>query len=225
MKVIAVIPAFDECETIARVAYEAKRLVDEVIVVDDGSTDETFNEAQETCVIRHQINRGKGDALRTGFEEALKRHADIIVTLDADGQHDPNEILKLIRPILNDKADLAIGRRDRNSMRLIRRLSNVLCSKILRLFGLDLYDTQCGFRAYSRKTILTLLPQIRSHRYVAETEYLIKAKKAQLSILDTPIATIESSKSNIKPLRDTLQFACFVLGELLTGLRLKAFGK
>lgn len=212
MKVVAVIPAFNEQETIARVVSDSKRLVDEVVVVDDGSTDETFGEAQEAHVVRHQANRGKGDALRTGFKEAIKKQADVVVTLDADGQHDPQEISKIIQPVVDDRADLVVGRRERSLMRFPRRLSNLLCSWILTAFGVELYDTQCGFRAYSREAALLLLLRSRKARYIAETEFLIEAVKANLRILDVPITTIQSTKSGIRPLGDTAQFLGFILG-------------
>ena len=211
MKVIAVIPAFNEQKTIAKVVSDSKRFVDDVIVVDDGSTDETFGEAQEAHVVRHQVKRGKGGALRTGFAEALRKGAEIIVTLDGDGQHDPQEIPRIVQPVLDERADLVVGRRQRSLMCFLRRLSNMLCSRILSWFGVRLYDTQCGFRAYSRKTVLPLLRRAAKSGYDAETEFLIEAEKAQLDVVDVPVATIPSNRSSIRPLRDTVQFIRLIL--------------
>lgn len=224
MKVVAVIPAFNEQETIAKVVPDSKRFVDEVVVVDDGSTDETFREAQEAHVVRHQVKRGKGDALRTGFAEALRKGAEIIVTLDADGQHDPREIPKIIQPVLDGRADLVVGRREGALMFFSRRLSNTLCSSMLTLFGLELYDTQCGFRAYSRQAVLLLLQRSKKEGYIAETEFLVEAKKFDLEILDVPIRTIQPSKSSIRAVRDTAQFLSFILRKLFASLRLKLEG-
>ena len=128
MKIVSVIPAFKEQETIVRVVSETKRYVDEVIIIDDGSTDETFAKAQEAGVLllKHRENKGKGEALRTGFKRALELGADVIVTLDADAQHDPNEIPRLLLPIAEARADLVVGDREKRGMPWIRKLSNAM---------------------------------------------------------------------------------------------------
>ena len=213
MKIISVIPAFNEEETIARVVFETERYVDEVIVVDDGSTDETFAKAQEAeaLVLKHPDNKGKGDALRTGFKAALTLSPDVIVTLDADAQHDPNEIPKLLLPIIEANADVVVGAREKRGMPWIRRLSNSLTSLILHFLGLNLPDTQCGFRVWTKSALETI--QTKAPRYVAETVMLIQAHKRGLRIVDIPIRTIKSKKSSIKPLRDTVDFLYYVLLE------------
>lgn len=213
MKIISVIPAFNEEETIARVVSETERYVDEVIVVDDGSTDETFARAQEAeaLVLKHPDNKGKGDALRTGFKAALTLSPDVIVTLDADAQHDPNEIPKLLLPIIEANADVVVGAREKRGMPWIRRLSNSLTSLILHFLGLNLPDTQCGFRVWTKSALETI--QTKAPRYVAETVMLIQAHKRGLRIVDIPIRTIKSKKSSIKPLRDTVDFLYYVLLE------------
>jgi len=213
LKIISVIPAFNEEETIARVVSETERYVDEVIVVDDGSTDETFAKAQEAeaLVLKHPDNKGKGDALRTGFKRALTLSPDVIVTLDADAQHDPNEIPKLLVPIIEANADVVVGAREKRGMPWIRRLSNSLTTLILHLLGLNLRDTQCGFRVWTKIALETI--QTKAPRYVAETVMLIQAHKRGLRIVNIPIRTIKSKKSSIKPLRDTVEFLYYVLLE------------
>jgi len=221
-----VIPAFNEEETIVRVVCETKRYVDHVIVVDDGSADETFVEAQEAgaLVLAHRKNRGKGEALRTGFKRALELGADVIVTLDADAQHDPNEIPKLLLPITEARADVVVGSRVKQSMPWIRRLSNALATMCLRFLGLKLLDTQCGFRAWTSKALETV--QTQAPRYVAESAMLVQAHKKGFRIVGVPITTINAAKSSINPLRDTVQFLDFTLKELFASLRIsKAFGK
>jgi len=226
MKVTAVIPAYTEEETVSRVVSESKRYVDEVIVVDDGSVDETFVEAQEAgaLVLAHQKNKGKGEALRTGFKRALELGADVIVTLDADAQHDPNEIPKLLLPIIEANADVVVGSREKQGMPWIRRLSNALATMCLRFLGLKLLDTQCGFRAWTSKALETV--QTQAPRYVAESAMLLQAHNKGFRIVGVPITTINAAKSSISPIRDTVQFLDFTLKELFASLRIsKAFGK
>ena len=108
---LALLPAYDNEETIARVVLLAQRHVDEVVVVDDGSHDMTALIAERigAKVLRHDRNLGKGAALRTGFDYARQSGADLVVTLDSDGQHDPNDIPNVVDPILRHEADIVIG--------------------------------------------------------------------------------------------------------------------
>ncbi|MEM2613688.1 MAG: glycosyltransferase family 2 protein, partial [Nitrososphaerota archaeon] len=112
-KVIACIPAYNEEKTIAKVILKTKKYVDKVIVCDDGSIDMTAEiaEALGAEVIRHERNMGYGAAISSLFKKAVEEGADIMVTLDGDGQHDPDEIPKLIKPIVEDEADVVIGSR------------------------------------------------------------------------------------------------------------------
>jgi len=111
--IVAVLPAFNEQRTIAEVILKTEKNVDRVVVVDDGSSDLTAEVAERlgATVIRHKRNIGYGAALRSGFEHALKLNPKVVVTLDTDGQHDPNEIPNLVKPILEGKADVVIGSR------------------------------------------------------------------------------------------------------------------
>ncbi|EHR79127.1 glycosyl transferase [Thermococcus litoralis DSM 5473] len=112
MKTLIIIPAYNEELTIGSVVALAKKYGD-VLVVDDGSKDRTSEIAQKAgaIVIRHEVNKGKGAALKTGFGYALANGYDVIVTIDADGQHNPDEIPLLLKPILEGEADLVIGSR------------------------------------------------------------------------------------------------------------------
>lgn len=145
----AIIPAYNEKESIAEVITEAQKFVDEVIVVDDGSTDGTGVIARGlgAWVVTNEHRKGYAGAIKTGFEKA---RGDILVTLDADGENHPGDIPRLLKPILEGKADLVLGRRGRiprPSERFINWLTN---------FKLKLADSGTGFRALKRELALKL---------------------------------------------------------------------
>lgn len=146
--VSAIIPAYNEGERIARVLAEVRPLVDETLVVDDGSTDDTPQKAQQSRarVIRRE-HRGYLQAIRAGFRAAA---GDFLVTLDADGEHDPADIPRLLEPLLNDQADLVLGRRSR-----IARPSERVISRLVRL-KVPVSDSSTGFRALRRGLALRL---------------------------------------------------------------------
>lgn len=190
--VIACIPAFNEEHTIAKVVLQTMKYVDKVIVCDDGSDDMTADIAEKLgAVVIQSEHKGKGFALTTALRYAEKFNPTIAVTLDADGQHDPNEIPHLIKPILEDKADMVTGSRylkesewDPPSYRrlglwLINKLSRKSCHNIVK-------DTQCGFRAYSAKA-LKIIQQCRAESYDIEIEQLALAAKNSLRIVEVPI--------------------------------------
>ncbi|MHA1594977.1 MAG: glycosyltransferase family 2 protein [Candidatus Baldrarchaeia archaeon] len=213
MKVACVIPAYNEEPNIGHVVKGAKKYCDLVIVVDDGSTDRTSLEAKRegAIVIRHQRNLGKGAALRTGFKSAIEHGADVIVVIDGDGQHDPNEIPKLVQALLNRDADIVIGsrflKRQLSGMPPQRILSNFLTTTILKLlFGIKITDSQCGFRAFKR-TALEKLIDFEDNKYAAETEILINAKRYGFKIIEVGISVkYGEEESKIRPIRDTVRW-------------------
>lgn len=168
MQVVAAIPAYDEVATIADVVTTVGEYVDEVIVVDDGSVDDTADAAERAgaTVVEHESNRGYGAALKTAFTEAYHRDVDVLVTLDADGQHDPEDIPKLLRAHRQKEPNVMIGSRFCDDTELYaplyRRVGlmvvNVLTN--LSLGGVRMRswisDTQSGFRVYDRKAIRSL---------------------------------------------------------------------
>jgi glycosyltransferase involved in cell wall biosynthesis len=166
---IAGIPAYNEQETIAEVVEETLTCVDEVLVVDDGSTDETANRAERAgaTVIRHGRNRGYGAALKTLFEQAARRNATCLAVVDADGQHDPGDIEKLVAAQRETEADIVIGSRfvpgAWTNIPLYRRVGvgivNVLMNLSIGTIGSGSYitDTQSGFRVYSQRAIQSLV--------------------------------------------------------------------
>lgn len=190
---VACIPAFDEEASIARVVLSARKYVDRVLVCDDGSFDMTSEIAKElgAIVVRHDRNRGKGQAIKTLFEEAGKLDADILVVLDADGQHDPSEIPKLIEPILVAKADLVVGSRyiDGSQMDapLYRKAGLKLVNSLRRrLNRIPVGDAECGFRAFSRKA-LAAVSTFEMKGYAAEAEMLALAARNGINIAEQPV--------------------------------------
>jgi len=188
--IIAGIPAYNEEKTIAKVVLLTKKYVDKVIVADDGSTDMTAEiaEAVGAEVIRHKENMGYGAALRTIFHKAREENADILVILDADEQHDPNEIPTLIEPLLKDEADLVIGSRflGKTDARKYRALGVKIITKTANILaGTKLTDAQSGFRAYNKKAIQVIRPT--DDGMGASVEILTQATEAKLRIKEVPI--------------------------------------
>lgn len=191
--VIAIIPAYNESKNIARIVHEVQQYVSKVIVVDDGSNDETFEIARRSGakVIRNINNRGKGAALKRGFTESFKYKPNIVVTIDADGQHDPADIPKLIEPIENHAADITIGSRfHKNSMSEIPlkrgiglSVINVLNKSLIKS---NVKDSQSGFRAYNEQ-VFSLLKDYDSFGYGVETEQLANAETFGANILEVPV--------------------------------------
>jgi glycosyltransferase involved in cell wall biosynthesis len=192
-KVVACIPALDEEKTIAKVIVRAKRHVDHVVVVDDGSTDDTalIAEALGAKVIKHGRNLGYGAALRSCFEAGRDLGADVIVTLDADGQHDPDQIPKVVEPAKRQLADLVVGSRflgenNRDGAPAHRRVGiKVLTELTGAASKVPISDAQSGFRAYGRNAIEKIVPAEQGMG--ASVEILIKASQCQLRILEVPI--------------------------------------
>jgi glycosyltransferase involved in cell wall biosynthesis len=166
-----------------------------LIVVDDGSDDSTglIAEGLGALVIRHAQNLGKGVALRRCLDLARKRDSDIVVTLDADGQHDPEEIPSLVRPVQTAEADIVTGSRIMNrkatqSMDLVTLASNRVVSYLLSArYGGDFTDVQTGYRAFSRAAVQRLLPHLRSTRFEIELEIICKAKLLGLMLKEVPV--------------------------------------
>jgi len=191
-KIFIVIPAYNEATVIQDVIREVQKVgYNNIIVVDDGSQDETFRKAQEilkTAVFRHKINRGKGAATKTGIEAAKMLGADIIVTLDGDGQHDPRDIQKLIQPILEKKCEVVLGSRliHPQGMPWHKKIHNYIANVIVwYLFGLWVSDSQSGFRAYSRKAAEVI--NTRYDRYEYDSEVIREIYIYKLKFQEVPV--------------------------------------
>lgn len=215
----AVIPAKNAVATVGSVVAGLRRSVPDVvvIVVDDGSSDETGEAARAAgaVVVRHTVNRGKGAALETGFDEALRRGAEVVLAMDADGQHDPTDAPRLLAALSD--ADLVIGSRegDRAGMPWLRKATNdVTTWWVSHLAGQRLEDSQSGFRAVRASVLRAVRP--RSRRFEYESELLIGAARAGFRIVPVPVPTrYNAPGSHIDPFADTLRFIRLVLRHLV----------
>jgi glycosyltransferase involved in cell wall biosynthesis len=209
-QIAAVIPAYHEEKHIGDVVRRTLEYLDHVLVVDDGSKDETAMRAREAgaAVIVHPQNRGKGETIKTGLRHWLDKRMTWVFILDADGQHLPEELENFIQAALVDGASLLIGNRMKNlkGMPLVRRMVNRYMSrKISRVCAQDIPDTQCGFRMLHRHLIPELLGG--SERFDYETEMLIITSRKGFRIESVPITTVYSDEvSSIHPVRDTIRF-------------------
>jgi len=190
--IVAGIPAYNEEKTIAKVIVTAQKYVDIVVVCDDGSQDMTADIAQKlgAVVIKHDKNMGYGIALQSIFKKANALSADILLTLDADGQHDAKEIPKLIQPIVESKADVVIGSRflenEGRGIPSYRRLGIRLLTKFTSSSGKNnISDAQCGLRAYNRRALESI--SMYEPGMGASAEILLKAGAQGLKIAEVPV--------------------------------------
>jgi len=191
---IVAIPTFNEERTIGKIVLLAKRYTDKVIVCDDGSKDMTADIAANlgAIVVKHERNMGYGAAIQTLFRKARELDADVMVTLDGDGQHDPHEIPVLTEAILEGKADVTIGSRflgDLTKNNNVPRYRRMGIKVITRLTGAtsnyEVSDAQSGFRAYSRKAVKCL--GLYENGMGVSVEVLMEARKHGLTVVEVPI--------------------------------------
>ena len=196
-KIYCIIPAFNEVDKISSVINEVKKIVDEVVVVDDCSTDDTFNVARKSgvAVLQHIVNRGQGAALQTGNDFALKEGADIIAHFDADGQFDSKDLKTAIKEINDNDLDAVLGSRflgtkvnmpsfKRNVLLPIARLVNKW------FFSIELTDPQSGFRVLTKKVLLET--EIENDGSAHCSEILYKLFKNKYKIKEIPITVTYS---------------------------------
>ena len=207
-KIVALIPGYQEGPRIAAVV-EGAGLFLPVVVVDDGSTDDTAAQAAAAgaTVLVQRPNAGKGAALRAGFRHALETGATAVVTLDADGQHDPAEIPSFLTAFQATAAELIIGRREFATMPLVRRLSNMLGGWVFSLaVGRRVADNQSGYRLIGRQLMNALLDSSESG-FEFEVEMIARCIALGLPIADVPIRTIYAGEpSHIRPWRHFTEF-------------------
>lgn len=212
----AVIPAYNPGEALTSVLEGVKKYIrpEHIVVIDDGSPDETSDRAESAGVrlIRHEVNRGKGEALKSGFDYLLDQgEVEAIFTIDADDQHDPDEIPAFVEAFRAGRGDLLVGNRmsEREGMPLIRVLTNIVTSSVVSaLARCRIEDSQSGYRLIRADVIRRV--ELVTSRYETESEILIKSAKIGATISAVPIRTIYGTEeSTIHPLRDTIRF--FVL--------------
>jgi len=212
-KVAVLIPAFNAGRSVGEVVRGSREWIRDVVVVDDGSTDNTAPAARDAGaeIVSHAHNRGKGAALKSGFAWALEHGYDAVITLDADGQHLPREIPKFLRCREQTGADLIIGGRAHlfGEMLPRRRMANRFSAwSIARASRTGITDSQSGFRLYSAR----LLRSVRLHTdgFDLESEVIVRAGLGGFKVLTIPIdlGFVDGlSTSHYKPLKDTLRIA------------------
>ncbi|MFC2054684.1 glycosyltransferase family 2 protein [Chloroflexota bacterium] len=212
-KIIVVIPAYNEDSQIANVVLGSMTYLP-VLVIDDGSTDETVQITRSTGaeILLQAPNQGKGTALQAGFQHALDEGFEAVITLDADGQHDPNEIPKFLNAYNAKRTDLIIGVRDFSQMPLVRRLANTLGTiSFSWALGQNIPDNQSGYRLISRRLMNAVLKSEESG-FEFEVEMIRICVQWGFTMDWVPISTIYAGeKSHIHPLKHLMEFLRIVL--------------
>ena len=218
-QITVILPAYNEEVSIGSIVLLTKNYVDKVIVVDDGSTDRTAELARKAGaeVIVHEVNMGKGRALKTGFEAA--EGADIIVTMDSDGQHNPTEIPKLVAPIIEGDADMVNGSRymmkhtDKNTP-AYRRVGQIILDRVTNInSGIKITDSQSGFRAFAAST--KDIFRFNAQGMAIESEMLIDAGKSSLRITEVKIGVrYDVGCSTKKPVQHGLEVLVLILKDM-----------
>jgi glycosyltransferase involved in cell wall biosynthesis len=210
-RVLIVIPAFNAERTVGAVIRDCREVLDEVLVVDDGSVDRTAAVAidGDARVVSHAANRGKGAALKTGFAYALQRGYEAVITLDADGQHLPREIPKFLVARAETRADLIIGGRSHLFHQMLprRRMANRFSAwSIARCSRTNVTDSQSGFRFYSKDLLLKV--RLRSDGFDMESEVIVRAGCDGFKVITIPIdlGFVDGlSTSHYKPVADSIR--------------------
>ena len=208
--VAALIPSYYEEAHIQDVARRTLAQLDHVLVLDDGSTDRTAEEARKSGaeVLRHEKNQGKGAAIKTGMRELTGRGFPYVLILDGDGQHLPEEIPGFLEEANRSGAAFVVGNRmaDTRKMPIVRRMTNrFMSAQISGLCGQPVPDSQCGFRMIHRDVIAHLYCESNNYEY--ETEMLLITSREGFRVAAVPVSTVYGEeKSKIHPVRDTVRF-------------------
>ena len=207
-KTLALIPAYNEADRIGPV-IDGTRAHLPVLVVDDGSVDDTAARAEEhnVAVLRQQPNQGKGTALRAGFTWALAEGYDAVLTLDADGQHDPAEIPKFLQAYQLHNPDLIIGARDFSQIPLVRRFANTIGRwSFSWALGEPVRDNQSGYRLLSRRMMEAVLNS-QEQGFEFEVDMIVECVQRSYQLEWVPIRTIYAGeKSHINPLEHSVNW-------------------
>ncbi len=227
-KILVAIPAYNEERYIGSVVLKAQQYADEVIVVDDGSTDGTSKIARlaGATVIRHEENRGYGAAVQSLLAEAKKKNPDILIMLDADSQHNPDEIPRLIKPIISGDCDLVVGSREQQRGKIppYRRIGLRVLSYLSGMLSREkLSDSESGFRVFSRKALTVL--ELRESGMAVSAETVANAAEKGLKITEVPISIIYTKDgSTLNPIRHGLGVLARILAMISERRPLFFFG-
>lgn len=185
--IVAVMPAYNEEKTVAKMVKQTKRYVDKAIVVDDSSRDKTAANARAAgaTVVRHARNSGLGSAIRTGLKHAVKAKADIVLTIDADGQHDPADIPRFLKKI-SDGYDFVLGERDLRAYPFRKKLGNFFLTHATNFVsGTNLKDTESGFRAFRKGALEKMY--LKAERYEIAVEIIFEVGRNNLRACNVKI--------------------------------------
>jgi glycosyltransferase involved in cell wall biosynthesis len=216
-----ILPAYNEEISIGSMVHLVRSYADKVIVVDDGSSDRTADVARKAGaeVIVHGVNRGKGGALKTGFETAVILGADIIVTIDSDGQHNPAEIPRLVAPIIEGEAEMVNGSRYitglKKSTPAYRRIGQAILDRFTNInSGLKITDSQSGFRAFAASTFKHF--RFNAQGMAIESEMLADAGNAGIRIKEVEIGVrYDVDGSTKKPVSHGLEVLLAILKDMV----------
>jgi glycosyltransferase involved in cell wall biosynthesis len=206
---VAVIPAYNEARFIGSIVLQARQLVEKVIVIDDGSTDFTADiaDAAGAIVIKHGTNEGYGAAIETGLEQARAMGAEATVLLDGDGQHDPGQISAVLAPILSGQADMVVGSRYMNTNNTTprsRTIAHRVVTSITNQFsGQKLSDSQCGFRAFSRRALQDAC--LSSEGMSAASEFQFLASRFNWRVSEVPVTVLYDGRKKRSLMMQGLQ--------------------
>ncbi len=233
IEILVCIPTFNAESTIKEAVNRCKEFADMVLVINDGSSDNSEIVAREAGaeVVSHKVNRGYGGAIKTALHEGLKRNAKVIITFDADLQHDANDIPQLIKPILSNESDIVIGSRfltDSDQVKPYRKFGIKLITMMVNSFiSTKIKDTESGLRAYSTEAIKQLLPTLETEGMGMSAEILLKASVQKLKIIEIPRKEmypkgVKTSSKN--PLRHGLSVLFTIFKLIVETKPLQAFG-
>jgi glycosyltransferase involved in cell wall biosynthesis len=214
LKVIVVIPAHNEANHIAAVVSSVVAKGLEVVVIDDGSGDQTGFLARQSgaTVLRNEPRGGKGFSLKRGFAHALEHGYDGVIAMDGDGQHDPDDLQNFLEAARGKSLCLVNGTRMGNTanMPFVRRMTNRLMSwMISKICGRRIEDTQCGYRYLSADLLRRI--ELTANDFEIETEMLLKSCRAECDVFSVPVKTIyRDEKSKINPIKDTIRFFSYL---------------
>ncbi len=215
MKTYALIPAYNEEKTIEKVVKKVKKMNLTPIVVDDFSSDNTYELAKRSgaIVLKHEKNKGKGEAIKTGFEFLKKNDFDHVVLIDADMQYSPEEAIKLLTPLKEGKADFVVGYRNWKNIPFRHKLGNFVWRNSFNiLFGTKFKDTNCGFMALNKKAVKKI--KNIGGGYIIENQLFVEALKNKLKIEQVPVSVNYKNKSGIlRGVRVVLGVLFFILRE------------
>ncbi len=224
-KIAILIPAYNEEARIKKVVRGCLKYKLDILIINDGSTDNTAivikkipgPNGSKIILVEHNINRGKGQALITGFEYIVKHNYTGVITLDADGQHDVNEIASFLKVAGEEDPDIIVGNRlgETEGMPLVRLLTNVFTSWVIsKIAGRRISDVQSGYRYINNKALRTI--KLETRNFDTEAEILIRASWFDYNIKNIPIKTIylENTVSHVNPITDTIKFFKLVFKSL-----------